>query len=84
MNIDIDVDDILFEMSKKEKQKIFNTLLDENYTYTGNESKRTPRNRSKTSIDECEFIDSIIKLEKNYYLLDNEFIELLKQTAKKF
>ncbi len=72
VSVDIDLDDLYFEMSRTEKAYMAELLQDDI------ESVKT----GTYTIQEMDFRDNIIKLKDAYYQLTNEQIDAINQITK--
>jgi hypothetical protein len=82
VNIEVDVDDVLYALSHREKIKLANDLFDEGYYQTELERKLNPN--PTPSINEQLFHAEMDKIYNNYLNLTSEEEELIFRIAKRF
>jgi len=78
VDIDIDVDDFLFDCSEKERNEAVKWLKINNYL-TNLELELRPTN----SILHENFMEVVAKIANNYYQLTNEEQELIEKISKR-
>ena len=76
-DLDIDVDDFYNEMSDREKQEMYEMLINDGYGFGGNPNE-------PTGILTLEFNEIIEKISSNRLRLTNEEDEMLKKIASRF
>jgi hypothetical protein len=96
VNVDIDIDDILWSMSSYEQEKLLEQLLDEmepesirkSVSKLKDERKKEIAvgliNTNKVTFCEEEFNNSLSKLSANYISLKKEDQEIIETIAKKY
>lgn len=86
INVEIDIDDILWDLSKREKQKLTDELYDDGYTPTQmNEVdiRDTFSFNEQLTNTERDLLDLLIRIWENKNFLNNENLETLQFLAKK-
>lgn len=83
INIDIDLDDIISDLSERELQNLVDNLYEDGY-YQKKLEKKLEDGYYNISITEQEFRDNLAKLKLNYLSLTNEELEMIEKLAKKF
>jgi hypothetical protein len=76
INVDIDIDDMLWEMSKREKQNLVDDLYNDGYI------PKPFQNKADRYTD--DFSDACRKLIGEAWRLTNEEIELITNISKRF
>ena len=77
LNIDIDLDDILYDLSSREKQQLVDLLYEDDYVPKKLEQQIDEYYNK--SINESEFISNLLKIKDNYINLSIEEIELFNK-----
>lgn len=80
VSIDVDIDDVLWNMSDREKQKLVDELYDEGFTPKEIEKKLDP----PVSVGESFFNEALNKLKGNWNRLSNEEEQIIINIAKRF
>jgi hypothetical protein len=83
ISIDIDLDDIISDLSGRELQNLVDDLYEDGY-YQKKLEKKLNEGYSELSITEQEFRDNLMKLKLNYLSLSNEELEIIEKLAKRF
>lgn len=83
ISIDIDLDDIISDLSDREIQNLVNNLYEDGY-YQQKLENKFDDGYSELSIIEKEFRDNLAKLKLNYLSLSNEELEIIETLAKRF
>lgn len=83
INIDIDLDDIISDLSERELQNLVDNLYEDGY-YQKKLENKLEDGYYNISITEQEFRDNLAKLKLNYLSLTNEELEMIEKLAKKF
>ena len=84
INIDLDLDDIYYEMSRYDKNEMAELLFEDGIL----ENHKNPNIRklvrgSEESFDEEQFRNNLTKLWNSFYQLSNEDIEIIEKLANK-
>ena len=84
--VDVDLDDVLSELSSKETQDLVDDLYDDGYYQSELESELMlgTDEDSTVSINEQLFRKEVLKIRDNYLNLTNSEIEIIKAIAKRF
>jgi hypothetical protein len=84
--VDVDLDDVLSELSSKETQDLVDDLYDDGYYQSELESELMlgTDEDSTVSINEQLFRKEILKIRDNYLNLTNSEIEIIEAIAKRF
>jgi len=78
VSIDVDIDDVLFNMSSREKQQLVDDLYEDGYVPTKVEKEEA------SSITEGFYLDAIDKLRKNYHQLTSKEEQTIINISKRF
>ena len=84
ISIDVDLDDILNDLSGREKQKLVDTLYNQGYLQEKLEAQVKADDDSTVSINEQLFRTELNLVRDNYLNLSNEEIQLISNIAKRF
>lgn len=84
VSIDVDIDDILSELSSREKQDLVDDLYDAGYYQRELEIQLNSDDDSTVSLNEQLFRVEISKIRNNYLNLTNEEIQLIEKIGKRF
>lgn len=86
ISVDVDLDDILNELSDRELQRLVDDLYDDGYYQQKLEKKLELGSDTDTtvSLNEQLFRAELSKIHSNYLNLTNEEIELIEKIAKRF
>jgi hypothetical protein len=84
ISVDVDLDDILNQLSDRELQRLVDDLYDDGYYQQKLENKLNVDDDSSVSINEQFFRRELSKIRDNYLNLTNEEIELIEKIAKRF
>jgi hypothetical protein len=84
INIDVDLDDMVEQLSSREKQKLVDALYDDGYYQTELEKELDSSGESTVSVNEQLFRTELSKISKNYVNLTNEDEELIMKIGKRF
>jgi hypothetical protein len=82
--VEVELDDVLFELSSHETQQLVNDLYDNGYYQTELEKELASDNDSTVSLNEQFFRRELSKIRGNYLNLTNSEIEIIKAIAKRF
>lgn len=80
INVDIDIDDLLWDLDRHEKQRLVNELYDEGFVA---EALGTIQERDATTYAEQELSDILNTIWNNRLFLTNDDIQNLKQLSRK-
>ena len=80
INVDIDIDDLLWDLDWHEKQQLVNELYDEGFVA---EALGTIQDRDATTYAEQELSDILDTIWNNRLFLTNDDIQNLKQLSRK-
>jgi hypothetical protein len=80
INVDVDIDDVLWNLSSHEKQELVDDLYEEGYIPKQIEKKENPL----VSVGECFFNEALDKLKGNWNRLSNEEEQTIINIAKRF
>ncbi len=81
INVDIDIDDVLDDLSSLEKQQLVDDLYEDGYIPTEIEKKRR---KELVSAAESEFQDALEKLNRKWNSLTKSEEEIIIAIAKRF
>lgn len=81
VTVDIDVDEVLWNMNSREKQQLADDLYEKGYKPKPIEKQEE---RSSPSIPESFYLEAIDKLSKNYHQLTSEEEQQIINLAKRF
>lgn len=84
VSIDVDMNDILSELSSREKQNLVDDLYDAGYYQSELEKELNSDDDSTVSLNEQLFRVEISKIRNNYLNLTNEEIQLIEKIGKRF
>jgi hypothetical protein len=84
INIDVDLDDVVEQLSSREKQKLVDALYDDGYYQTELEKELDSDVAPTVSVNEQLFRTELSKISKNYVNLTNEDEELIMKIGKRF
>jgi hypothetical protein len=84
ISINVDLDDILSDLSGREKQKLVDKLYNEGYLQEKLEAQLKADDDSTVSINEQMFRTELYLIRDNYLNLDKEEIQLISNIAKRF
>jgi hypothetical protein len=84
--VDVDLDDVLSELSSNETQELVDDLYDDGYYQSELESELMlgTDEDSSVSINEQFFRKEVFKIRDNYLNLTNSEIEIIEAIAKRF
>lgn len=84
VSIDVDMDDILWGLSDREKQNLVDDLYDDGYYQQKLEKQLNSDDDSTVSMNEQLFRAEISKIRGNYLNLTPSELEILSAIAKRF
>jgi hypothetical protein len=84
ISLDIDIDDIIDQLTPRESQKLADDLYHEGYYQKKLEKQLSSDNDNTVSINEQLFRTEILKIRSNYLNLSNSELEILSTIAKRF
>jgi hypothetical protein len=84
INIDVDLADVIEQLSSREKQKLVDALYDDGYYQTELEKELDSNVESTVSLNEQLFRIEVSKIHSNYFNLTNEEEELIMKIGKRF
>lgn len=84
VSIGVDMNDILSELSSREKQNLVDDLYDDGYYQSELEKELNSDDDSTVSLNEQLFRVEISKIRNNYLNLTNEEIQLIEKIGKRF
>jgi hypothetical protein len=84
INIDVDLEDVVEQLSSREKQKLVDALYDDGYYQTELEKELDSNVEFTVSVNEQLFRTELSKISKNYVNLTNEEEELIMKIGKRF
>jgi hypothetical protein len=76
LNFDIELDELLWELTKREKQALLNMLVEDGFT--------PPDEYESLSINEQLFVDTIHTIRDNYINLTKEELDIIVEMGKRF
>jgi hypothetical protein len=76
LNFDIELDELLWELTKREKQSLLNMLVEDGFT--------PPDEYESLSINEQLFVDTIHTIRDNYINLTKEELDIIIEMGKRF
>lgn len=77
--IDVDIDDIYWELSEREKQDLVDKLKQDGYLT----ERDIEFDESKSVVNQL-FDEDVDKLKQSYFSMSTEDIELIRQIAKRY
>lgn len=80
VSVDVDIDDVLWSMSDREKQKLVDELYDDGFTPTELEKKLDPPSHAA----EFEFNEALNKLKGKWNMLTSEEEQMIIKISKRF
>jgi hypothetical protein len=83
-SVDVDLDDILNQLSGRELQRLVDDLYDDGYYQQKLENKLNVDDDSSVSINEQFFRRELSKISDNYLNLTNSEIQIIEAIAKRF
>jgi len=84
ISVDVDLDDILNQLSGRELQRLVDDLYDDGYYQQKLENKLNVDDDSSVSINEQFFRRELSKISDNYLNLTNSEIQIIEAIAKRF
>ena len=86
INVDIDIHDLLWDLSKRDKQELVDELYDDGYTPTQMDTVDMLDIFSingNLTYNEKQLLDTLYQIWENKNFLNNENLEMLEYFAKK-
>lgn len=83
VSVDIDIDEIYWAMRDRDKEEMYNNLIDDGYGDSFEEKDEFGFKNSPSNLVEWEFQEIIEKIALNRLRLSNEDDEILRQIASK-
>lgn len=84
VSVDVDIDDIINELSSRDIQKLVDSLYDDGYYQTELEKQLNSDDDPTISLNEQLFRAQITKLRANYLNLSNSELEFIENISKRF
>jgi hypothetical protein len=84
ISVDVDLDDILNQLSGRELQRLVDDLYDDGYYQQKLENELNVDDDSSVSINEQFFRRELSKISDNYLNLTNSEIQIIEEIAKRF
>lgn len=78
ISIDVDIDDVLYNLSYREKQKLVEELYDDGFVQT-----QISRDDSNNNLLDVMWTESVTKLLNNRHMLTSEDEEIIKKISNK-
>jgi hypothetical protein len=83
-DVEVDLDDVISELSTMETQQLVDELYDEGYYQTELEKELMSDDDSTVSLNEQFFRRELSKIRANYLNLTNSEIQIIEGIAKRF
>lgn len=84
VSVDIDIDDVLYGLTDREKQRLVDDLYDEGYYQSKLENQLSGDTDNTVSVNEQLFRTEILKLRSNYLNLTHSELDILENISKRF
>lgn len=78
ISIDVDIDDVLYNLSDREKQKLVDELYDDGFVQT-----QISTDDSNNNLLDVMWTESVTKLLNNRHMLTSEDEEIIKKISNK-
>jgi hypothetical protein len=83
-DVEVDLDDVISELSTMETQRLVDELYDDGYYQTELERELASDDDSTVSLNEQLFRRELSKIRANYLNLTHSEIEIIEEIAKRF
>lgn len=84
VSVDIDIDDVLYGLTDREKQRLVDDLYDDGYYQSKLENQLSGDTDNTVSVNEQLFRTEILKLRSNYLNLTHSELDILENISKRF